>query len=120
MAQGDFPWSKLQIKEVSGFPIYGLDTLSDGVHLCQAQAGEAPVNIEGDIATEGCALTAGDYILIASGTGATVRAARAKAYAVLDKIKMPNGPFWRIDIGKRLQKELPKLAEKGYALDWTY
>ena len=118
--QGDFPWSKLPIKEVSGFPIYGLDTLSDGVHLCQAQAGEAPVNIEGDIATEGCALTAGDYILIASGTGATVRAARAKAYAVLDKIKMPNGPFWRIDIGKRLQKELPKLAEKGYALDWTY
>ena len=49
-----------------------------------------------------------------------MRAARAKAYAVLDKIKMPNGPFWRIDIGKRLAKELPKLAEKGYALDWTY
>ena len=41
-------------------------------------------------------------------------------YRVLDKIKMPNGPFWRIDIGQRLQKELPQLQAKGFAVGIEY
>ena len=116
MAQGDFPWSKLAIKEVVGFPIYGLDDLSNGGHLAQAMAGEAPCEENGKIVDQSCVLTAGDYVLVACGTSLTVRAARAGAYHVLDKIKMPNGPFWRIDIGQRLSKELPKLHAKGYAV----
>ena len=120
MAQGDFPFSKLAIKEVVGHPIYGLDKISSGVHLAQAMAGEAPHQIGGKIVDAPCALTAGDYVLIACGTGATVRAARSGAYRVLDKIKVPNGPFWRIDIGKRLQKELPMLQAKGYAAGMEY
>lgn len=120
MAQGDFPSSKLPLKEIAGHPIYGLDEVSSGVHLAQAMAGMAPHNIDGKIVDTPCVLTAGDYILIACGTGKTVRAARGGAYRVLDKLKVPNGPFWRIDIGKRLSKELDQLHKLGYAVGLNY
>jgi phosphoribosylamine--glycine ligase len=110
----------MPIKDVTGFPIYGLDGIEEGVHLAQAMAGIAPHAVDGRIVDTPCVLTAGDYLLIACGTGDTVRAARAGAYKILDKLKMPNGPFWRIDIGERLSKELPKLQAKGYALGMTY
>lgn len=119
MAQGDFPSSKMQLKEIAGHPIYGLDDVTS-VHLAQAMAGEAPHNIDGKIVDCPCVLTAGDYILIACGTGKTIRGARRGAYATLDKIKMPNGPFWRIDIGQRLREELPRLQANGYAVGLEY
>jgi phosphoribosylamine--glycine ligase len=120
MAQGDFPHSKLPEKDVIGFPIYGLDEV-DGAHLCEAMIGEAPSDVDGKIVNIPCVLTAGDYILVAVGTGDTIREARKRAYKdVLEKIKMPNSAFWRVDIGKRLQTELPKLQAQGYAMGLKY
>lgn len=120
MAQGDFPASKLPVKDIVGYPIYGLDQVDGGVHLAQAMAGEAPHALDGKIVDVPCVLTAGDYVLIACGTGKTIRQARKGAYGVLDKLKMPNGPFWRIDIGKRLARELEQLQAKGYAVGLEY
>lgn len=120
MAQGDFPASKLPVKDIVGYPIYGLDEVDGGVHLAQAMAGEAPHSLDGKIVETPTVCTAGDYVLIACGTGATIRQARKGAYKVLDTLKMPNGPFWRIDIGKRLAKELEPLHAKGYAVGLTY
>jgi phosphoribosylamine--glycine ligase len=120
MAQGDFPFTKLSTKDLAGFPIYGLDAVDSGVHLCEVMAGEAPMEVEGKIVDVPCMLTAGDYILIACGTGETVRQARSKAYGVLKELKMPNGPFWRIDIGQRLKKELPLLQAHGFAMGMKY
>ena len=120
MAQGDFPFTKLPVAALAGFPLYGLDTVTEGVHLCEVMAGEAPMSVDGKIVDVPCVVTAGDYILIACGTGETVRAARKGAYKVLDGLKMPNGPFWRIDIGQRLRGQLPKLQAQGYALEMEY
>ena len=78
------------------------------------------MSVDGKIVDVPCVVTAGDYILIACGTGDTVRAARKGAYKVLDSLKMPNGPFWRIDIGQRLRGQLPKLQAQGYALEMEY
>lgn len=119
MSQGDFPWSKLPSKDIVGFPIYGLDEV-DGIHLAQAMAGEAPHDIDGKFVETPCVMTAGDYILIACGTGDTIRAARKVAYKTLDTIKMPNSPGWRTDIGSRLAKELPLLHAQGYALSLEF
>lgn len=114
MAQGDFPASKLPIKDVIDFPIYGLAEADGYIHLCQAQAGEAWHEIDGELMKVPCVTTAGDYILVACGTGATVRQASKKAYKTLSKIRMPNSAFWRNDIGNRLKKEAFILQVEGY------
>jgi hypothetical protein len=44
-----------------------------------------------------------------------VRQAAREAYKTLGKLSMPGSPFWRIDIGGRLKKELPRLQEHGFA-----
>ena len=119
MACGDFPHSKLAAKENCGFPIYGLDEV-ETAHLAQAMLGEASFDIDGKFVEMPCVVTAGDYLLIACGTGDTVRTARKKAYAAIDKIKMPNSPWYRIDIGQRLAKELPLLQKHGYAAGMKY
>ena len=118
MAQGDFPFSKLPMKDIVEFPITGAE--QDCVHLAQAMAGTAPQEVAGKIVDMPAILTAGDYLLIACGVGDTVRVARKRAYRVLENIKMPNSPFYRTDIGQRLAKELPQLQAKGYAAGLEY
>lgn len=120
MAQGDFPFSRLPTKEVVDFPIYGLAEADGCVHLCQAQAGEAWTDVSGTLLKTPCVTTAGDYILVACGTGNTIRQASKKAYKTLSKIKMPNGAFWRNDIGKRLSSELDRLQVNDYAAGLEY
>ena len=60
-------------------------------------------------------MTAGDYLLVASGLGQTVREAARSAYRVMEKLEVPNSPFWRPDIGQRLKKQLPTIQSLGYA-----
>jgi len=59
--------------------------------------------------------TAGDYVLVVSHTGDTVQAAKRSVYRLLTRINIPNSPFWRVDIGDRLRKQLPLLQANGYA-----
>lgn len=120
MAQGDFPFSKLAIAEVQGFPIYGLDEVEEHVHLCQVMSGEAWHDVGGKLARGPCIVTAGDYVLVATGLGDTVREARKAAYRTMGKLRMSNGAFWRIDLGERLKREIPLLQEHGYATDLEY
>ena len=119
LAHGDFPYSKLPIKDLLGYPLYGLDNQSC-VHLAQAMQGSAPHEVDGKLVDMPCIVTAGDYVLIACGTADTVSGAQRRAYKVIEGIKLPNGPFWRHDIGKRLKKELPELQAQGYATDMIY
>jgi len=65
-------------------------------------------------------VTAGDYVLIATGDGETVDASAKAAYNVLDTLEVPNSPMYRNDIGKRLEKQLPKLHKLGYATEFNY
>ena len=65
-------------------------------------------------------VTAGDYILIATGTGDTVKDAAEKSLKIAKEVKIPNSKIVRDDIGERLEKELPKLQSYGFCTDVEY
>lgn len=117
----DYPYSHLTRKEVSGIPVYGItDSNWDSVHPLEMMMGEAPVEKNGVIAPEKMLVTAGDYILVGSGTGKTVTEAKRSAYRVLKSLSIPNSPMYRTDIGNRLKKQLPELQRNGFAMGMEF
>lgn len=116
MAIPDFPYSKLTNKEVSGIPIY-YATDMEHIHLSEVmlsdnvptQVGDKVIDLPGYVSS-------GDYLLICTGTGETISGARRSAYSAIKKLKVPNSPFYRTDIGAgRMIKQLPILHKLGYA-----
>jgi phosphoribosylamine--glycine ligase len=103
MAIPPYPHPPRDYEEVVGIPIYGLDE-NQGWHPCEVMAGE-----------ESGQCSAGTYLGIAVGTGSTVREASKRAGKVLASASVPSSPFWRVDIGGKLRKELPKLQAHGFA-----
>jgi phosphoribosylamine--glycine ligase len=110
----DYPYSHLTRKEVTGVPVYGISDMTH-IHPCEMMMGMAPQKINGTIVDTPMLVTAGDYVLVATATGADVRAAQAAVYRTLDGLSIPNSPMYRTDIGKRLKRQLPKLRTMGYA-----
>ena len=112
----DYPYSHLTRKEVTGVPLYGLDQgILPHVHPCELMMGTAPKKIGGKILDVPMMVTAGDYVMVMSGTGPDVKQATDAVYRRLSKFSMPNSPMYRTDIGRRLKKQLPLLQAKGYA-----
>jgi phosphoribosylamine--glycine ligase len=108
MAHGDFPHSRMTRKETVGVPIWDVTEHDDDLHFAQVMQ-------DGDHLA-----TAGDYVLIATGTGDTVQEARRRAYAAIERPHMPSEPFWRPDIGQRLRRDLEALQRHGYARGISY
>lgn len=122
MAMPDYPYSRLTKKEVTGVPVYNVEDSSykDSIHLCEIMMGEAPY-MDGDKIKEGKHLvSAGDYLLVCSGTAYTVEMAKERVYRVVDSIDVPNSIMYRTDIGCRLKKQLPELHRHGYVEDMEY
>lgn len=119
MAIPDFPYSKLTRKDVRGIPVHGLKD-QPHFHPCELMAGTAPHDENGKVVDKPCLVTAGDYLLVASGIGETISAAKRRAYSHLKTIDVPNNPFWRPDIGDRLKKQLPMIQSHGYASNLTF
>jgi phosphoribosylamine---glycine ligase len=115
----DFPYSKLTRKAVTGIPVYGLER-QPNLHPCELMAGSAPTDVDGKVTEAPCMVTAGDYLLVGTGTGDSVRSSASRAYSALKKVQVPNSPFWRPDIGQRLKKQLPILQAHGYAKGMSY
>ena len=113
----DYPYSHLTRKEVVGVPIYGLENprLQHSFHACEIMQGSAPCEVEGNVVTKPILVTAGDYVLVMSATGATVYEAKRTVYNRLKRLQVPNSPMWRTDIGDRLSKQLPELQRHGFA-----
>lgn len=121
MSIPDYPYSHLTRKEVNGVPLYGLTPENqDSIHPCEMMLGEAPHEENGKIVSKPCLVTAGDYVLVASGTGDTVSESKKAAYQILDQLSLPNSPMYRTDISNRLKKQLPKLQAMGYAAGMQY
>ena len=117
----DYPYSHLTKKEVAGTPIYGLTpALSTHVHYCEMMQAEAPCQVGDQILNLTMPVTAGDYVLVVSATGANVREAKRRVYSRLDRLTVPNSPMWRTDIGDRLGKQLPTIQEHGFAKGMVY
>jgi len=112
----DFPYSKLTNKEVCGIPVYGAADDLQHIHPSEIMMGECPIEIEGKVVMVPHWVTSGDYVLVATGVGGSISAARASVYAAIKKVRIPNNAFYRTDIGKgRMVKQLPKLQALGYA-----
>lgn len=113
----DYPYSHLTRKEVIGIPVYGITPrMMEHVHMCEMMMGkDLPVERNGTVVREDMPVTAGDYVLVVSGTAETVWDAKRSAYGRLNRLSLPNSPMWRTDIGDRLSKQLPKLQALGYA-----
>jgi phosphoribosylamine--glycine ligase len=118
----DYPYNKFPLEDVTGIPVYGLKpSIMPQVHPCEMMLGKAPQKLGGAVLDDLPALvTAGTYILVASGTGDTVEEARRHAYQTMEKISLPNSPMYRGDIGRRLQHQLPLLHELNYARGLNY
>jgi len=116
MSLPDYPYDKRPIDEVVGVPLYGLsDRNMSSVHPCMMQAGKAPCEVNGKVVTTPLLCSAGTYVLVATGTGDTVKAAKDAAYRVVKSLRMPASPMYRSDIGDRLKKALPELQKHGFA-----
>jgi phosphoribosylamine--glycine ligase len=121
LAIPDYPYSKITRKDVTGIPIYGMTKQNRRwLHPCELMAGTAPVEMDGKILNALCLVSAGDYLLVASGIGDTISAAKGRAYRTIKQLEVPNSPMYRTDIGNRLRKQLPELQKMGYATDLTF
>ena len=122
MSIPDYPYSHLTRKEVCGIPVYGSTKASlwKHIHPCEMQLCPAPKQINGQILTIPQPSTAGDYVLTMTAVAPTVRDAALTCYRRLDRLKVPNSPMYRTDVGKRLAKDLPKIQAKGYATNLLY
>jgi phosphoribosylamine--glycine ligase len=119
----DYPYTRLTKKEVSGIPIYGYNEENkffNNLHPCEMMMGKAPCLVDGKVVTTEMYVSAGDYLMVSTGTGKTVKEAKERSYKALKSISVPNSPMYRTDIGDRLEEELPKLHAMGFALEWTY
>jgi phosphoribosylamine--glycine ligase len=118
---GDYPRSKTTGRDHTGFPIYGLPMeLSDDYALCEVMIGDAPQDIDGEIINRPSLVTAGDYVLVANGTGKTVKEACKKAYKNVKEIEIPDCINVRDDVGERLEYDIPELQSYGWCESWQY
>lgn len=109
------------LDKVVGVPVYGMEEkLHPHLHPCMMMWGEGPQELNGKIVQAQMPLTAGDYVMIVSGTGNTVSEAQKQTHKVVEKLKIPSSPFWRPDIGTRLKKQLPELQAMGYATSMVF
>lgn len=118
----DYPYSNFTKKEVVGIPIYGIKpSLWHHLHPAEMMmAQDVPIRIKDKIEHGPCPATAGDYVLIMTATGDTVRDASNTVYRRLASLRVPNSPMYRTDIGRRLAKQLPMIQRHGYAASMNY
>jgi phosphoribosylamine--glycine ligase len=114
----EFPYSHMMRKDVTGFPVWGIDASNRfNIHPAEMMLGEG-YDEKGK--KQPMLVSAGDYLLIASGTGRTVSQAKTRAYKTIKQLEIPNSPMYRTDIGCRLEEQLPKLQKLGFALGWEW
>ena len=102
-----FPYTSGYERLSKGFPILfrpGL-TEQDRAHLHYSEVEVAPES-EGQLVTSGIM----GYVMVVTGCGATVAAARGAAYARAAKVCLPNGRY-RMDIGERFMMRDEALLE---------
>lgn len=121
MVHGDFPHGNMKARETAGYPLRNItqDNLSQ-LAFQSVMWGDAPVALGDQIKDGPAYLTAGDYVLVACGTGPTISTARFHAYDAADAIRWPSNVMYRKDIGKRLEEQLTILQHHGYCLDLRY
>ena len=118
-AQPPYPYEDGTPDQVEGNPVFGLEEVWEHTHPAQLMISPGYA-MEGDkIKKRSIFRTTGPYVLVVTGNGKTVKAARESVYGVVDKIKLPN-MIVRNDVGAGLEKQLPILHKLGYAKTTTF
>ena len=122
MSIPDYPYNRYPLGDVAEIPVYGMkESRMPNLHPCEMALGKAPMCVgEKVVDDQPVMVTAGTYVLVASGTGETVEEARRHSYQCMESVSLPNSPMWRGDIGRRLQVQLPKLQAHGFAEGLVY
>lgn len=119
-AQPDYPYSKATKAETLDVPIYGVTDKNRRFIAPQSVRIAKLPQMKGDkVEVADMWATCGDYLLVATGTGKTVKLATQRAYDTIKQLHVPDA-MWRDDIGEGLEKSLPDLQRHGYATEFTY
>jgi len=115
LVHGNFP-GEGEDKYWSGYPISGMSReIQHQLHYQQMKFGTIPTLINGEVKDVPADVTAGNYIMVVSGTGRTVRSAQKDAYGAIRQLAIPSNLGYRTDIGDRLADDLKELQAGGYA-----
>lgn len=120
VAQPDYPYSEMEASETTGIPIYGITKINEGYLYPQSVMRAKLPDMDGDkIVDREIWATTGDYIMVVTGQGRTVRQACTRVYDTIGELHIPD-MMVRDDIGERLEEEIPKLQAHGYCSEWKY
>lgn len=120
LAQPDYPYSTRPHSETEGIPIYGVTAENEKYIYPQSVQIEKLPDMKGEkIAEKLLWSTTGDYVAVITGTGRTVRQACTRAYDTLRELDLSDG-IYRDDIGEKLEDEIPKLQQHGFATEFKY
>lgn len=119
IAQPPYPTDAKE-EDVDGIPIYGVTKKnSKYIHPQGVKIEKHPV-MDGDKVTEkDIWSTTGNYLMVVTGTGETVKQACKRAYTTVKQLQVPD-MIVRDDIGEKLKEEIPTLHNFGYALEFEY
>jgi len=121
VTHGDYPNSKLTEGDWSGYPIRGItEHNQNDLHFVDVKFGKAPVKSGSRIREQATYVTSDDCILIATGTGQTVREAQQNAYGTVLQIGLPSDIIYRTDVGDRLKGDIPALQQHGFVRGMSY
>lgn len=120
MGHKGFPIQKNTIKEVSGYPIYGI-TKGNKKHIHPYGIQIKPMldDQDGKIVERPMWNTSEGAVLSVTGFGKDVKQATERAYKTTGQLHVAN-MMLRDDVGDKLEEELPKLHKLGFCLHCDY
>lgn len=116
LAHGDFPFGHDVLGKWADYPI-STEGGNEHIHWQMVMQGTTPTP---DGGRDQALVTAGNYVAVVSGSGMSVTRAAEAAYDIIEGVHFPSDIMYRLDIGQRLKKQLPKLQKLGYALGMEY
>lgn len=120
LAQSPYPNKGGNRDESVGVPIHGVTKDNyDDLHFAEVMMGKGVDCVDGKPVLKDMLVASGEYIMVATGKGESVRQARRRVYKTVDEIHFPN-KIVRDDVGEDLEKALPILQAQGYATGVTY
>jgi phosphoribosylamine---glycine ligase len=121
LTHGDYPIARDPHAKWTGFPVHFDEELWPHLQWQMVKMGTEPMLDEsGELHHFRSLVTAGNYVVVATGSGPTVTQAAEKAYYVADNVKWPSNRMYRTDIGRKLQSDLEFLQPLGYARGMRY
>lgn len=118
VTQPDFPYSERTKAETDGIPIYGV-TRENERHLWPQSVKRVPQPVmqDGRLAVSPTWTSAGDYLIIVTGTGDTLDEASRRAYGTVKELHIPD-MIYRNELARKVMEVLPRLQALGYAREF--